>query len=133
MKNLFKLVLAGTMALSLAACSGGSGNSGGGGSAAPAESGDSELVKAAKAEGELVVYGSWKKNIWLQQLNTSKNFTASKYSIRDCPQVKFSPRSKKKTAIRPVTSGSAEPPIRTTSPQRKVFSKLMKQRMLHIS
>ena len=58
MKNLFKLVLAGTMALSLAACSGGSGNSGGGGSAAPAESGDSELVKAAKAEGELVVYGS---------------------------------------------------------------------------
>ncbi|MDO5121821.1 MAG: hypothetical protein Q4D46_07035, partial [Erysipelotrichaceae bacterium] len=56
MKNLFKLVLAGTMALSLAACSGG-GNSGGGGSAAPADS-DSELVKAAKADGELVVYGS---------------------------------------------------------------------------
>ncbi|MBQ1530550.1 MAG: ABC transporter substrate-binding protein [Solobacterium sp.] len=55
MKNLFKLVLAGTMALSLAACSGG--NSGGGGSAAPADS-DSELVKAAKADGELVVYGS---------------------------------------------------------------------------
>jgi iron(III) transport system substrate-binding protein len=54
-KNLFKLVLAGTMALSLAACSGG--NSGGGGSAAPADS-DSELVKAAKADGELVVYGS---------------------------------------------------------------------------
>ncbi len=56
MKNLFKLVLAGTMALSLAACSGG-GNSGGGGSAAPADN-DSELVKAAKADGELVVYGS---------------------------------------------------------------------------
>ncbi|MCR5449917.1 MAG: ABC transporter substrate-binding protein [Solobacterium sp.] len=56
MKNLFKLVLAGTMALSLAACSGG-GNSGGGDSAAPADS-DSELVKAAKADGELVVYGS---------------------------------------------------------------------------
>ena len=55
MKNLFKLVLAGTMALSLAACSGG--NSGGGGSAAPSES-DSELVKAAKADGELIVYGS---------------------------------------------------------------------------
>ena len=54
MKKLFKMLLAGTMAFSLAACSGG--DSSGGGS--KADENDSELVKAAKEEGELVVYGS---------------------------------------------------------------------------
>ena len=52
MKKLMKLFLAGSLAFGMAACSSG-GNSGGGTS-----DDESELVKAAKEEGELVVYGS---------------------------------------------------------------------------
>ena len=54
MKKLMKLFLAGTMVLGLTACS----NSGGGNSGGSSETEESELVKAAKEEGELVVYGS---------------------------------------------------------------------------
>ncbi|MBR2830574.1 MAG: hypothetical protein IKE68_08510, partial [Solobacterium sp.] len=56
MKKLMKLFLAGTMVLGLTACSS-SGGSGGGAS----ETEESELVKAAKEEGELVVYGSYEE------------------------------------------------------------------------
>ena len=51
------MILAGTMTFSLVACSGG-GNNSGGNSGSNANENDSELVKAAKEEGELVVYGS---------------------------------------------------------------------------
>ena len=53
MKKLFKVLLAGAMTMGLVACSG-SGSAGG----ASGNDNDSDLVKAAKEEGELVVYGS---------------------------------------------------------------------------
>ncbi len=52
MKKLLKMFLAGTMVMGLTACSG---TDDGG---ATVNEDDSELVKAAKEEGELVVYGS---------------------------------------------------------------------------
>ncbi len=55
MKKLIKLLLAGTMTMCLAAC--GSSESSSGGEASGSEDA-SELVKAAQAEGELIVYGS---------------------------------------------------------------------------
>ncbi|MCR5372012.1 MAG: extracellular solute-binding protein, partial [Solobacterium sp.] len=53
MKKLMKLFLAGTMVMGLTACGASDGGNGGGTSDE-----DSELVKAAKEEGELIVYGS---------------------------------------------------------------------------
>ncbi|MBR4444984.1 MAG: extracellular solute-binding protein, partial [Solobacterium sp.] len=54
MKKLFKVLLAGAMTMGIAACSG----SGSAGGSTSGSTSDSELVKAAKEEGELVVYGS---------------------------------------------------------------------------
>ena len=54
MKKLVKLMLAGAMTFGLVACSGSGSAAGGSGTADD----ESELVKAAKEEGELVVYGS---------------------------------------------------------------------------
>ena len=63
MKKILALLLAGTMALSMAACGGGSSSSSGSAGAGAADStaeasADSDLVAAAKEEGTLVVYGS---------------------------------------------------------------------------
>ena len=64
MKKILALLLAGTMALSMAACGGGSsssssGSAGAGAADSTAEAAaDSDLVAAAKEEGTLVVYGS---------------------------------------------------------------------------
>ena len=63
MKKILALLLAGTMALGMAACGGGSSSSSGSAGAGAADStaeasADSDLVAAAKEEGTLVVYGS---------------------------------------------------------------------------
>ncbi|MDO4804503.1 MAG: ABC transporter substrate-binding protein [Lachnospiraceae bacterium] len=62
MKKLLALLLAGTMALGMAAC-GGSSSTSGGAETGPASTesvsdADAELIKAAQDEGTLVVYGS---------------------------------------------------------------------------
>ena len=59
MKKVLALLLAGAMALGMAACGGGSSASAPAADASKAEAAaDSELVAAAKEEGKLVVYGS---------------------------------------------------------------------------
>ena len=59
MKKVLALLLAGAMALGMAACGGGSSSSAPAADASKAEAAaDSELVAAAKEEGKLVVYGS---------------------------------------------------------------------------
>ena len=71
MKKLLSMLLASAMVLSLAACGGGDKSQGGqqstpgsqsnssqGDVSTPADDPMAELIEAAKAEGELVVYGS---------------------------------------------------------------------------
>ena len=60
-----------------------------------------------KRKEDIIIYA---KTIWQLPALTLKSCTASRSSISACPPVRFRPRSRKKTAILPLTPGSAAPP-----------------------
>ena len=125
MKKRLALLLACTMALSLTACGGGKAadptttaapattaateaageesKEAADTTAAEAAGGDMDaLIEAAKAEGELTVYGSC-------EARTLKSSTESRQSIRDFPLQKFIPRFLKRQENLLPMFGSAEP------------------------
>ena len=123
MKKFFALLLALVMALSLVAC--------GEKKDEPKTDGDDatypeyfagmdELITAAKAEGELVVYGSCEEEYLAAACQHFEELFGIKTQLSSvCPPVRCRPRSRRRTATPPLTSGSAAPLIRTMSARLK--------------
>ena len=122
MKKILAVLMAVLMVASLAACGGKT--SAPATEAAPAPAADNttaaaettapeqSLIDAAKAEGELVVYGSCEE----EYLAAACEHFEELYGIKvQYQRLRFRPRSRKRTAILPLTSGSAAPPTPTTS------------------
>ena len=138
MKKALALLLTGIMALSMAAC----GGSGSAAPAAPAAGTERHRQRGQRVRQRLTVIlllppkrkarsssmAPARKTTLPQPARTSRSSMASKFSIRDFPQVKSSPRSRKKRAIRPATYGSAARQTRIMSLQAKAFLSPMRQR-----
>ena len=99
MKKLLAVLLAALMLL--ACCS------------AMAEEIDADLIAAAQAEGELVVYGSCEEDY----LAAATQHFEELYGIKTSPPVRYPPRSRRRTATPPPTFGLAAPTIPMTTPR----------------
>lgn len=137
MKKKLALLLACTMAMSLTACGGGKTETPT--TAAPATTAATEaskeetkeavadttaaeaaggdmdaLIEAAKAEGELTVYGSCEEEYLSAACKNFESLYGIKPSTRGFPPQKFTPRSLRKPANLLPMYGSAEQPIPIT-------------------
>ena len=130
MKKKLALLLACTMALSLTACGGSnrlqlqqlrkqpqqqhaesSAESKADGKTEAAGGDMDALIEAAKAEGELTVYGSCEEEYLSAACQNFENSMELRQNTRDFLLQKFIPRFLKKQESRQQMSGSAEPPI----------------------